>query len=65
MQGCRDGKCSVIVCIGILNHFFFLASNIAGPVGCQSSFCLMKIPMLLRLARAAYERAGAADRVIK
>jgi hypothetical protein len=28
-------------------------SNIAGPVGCQSSFWLMKIPMLLRLAWAA------------
>src|SRR5262245_36523540 len=38
---------------GILNHLFSGPSNIAGPVGCQSSFCLMKIPMLLRLARAA------------
>src|SRR5262249_16224848 len=33
--------------------FFSGPSNIAGPVGCQSSFCLMKIPMLLRPARAA------------
>ena len=40
-------------CIGILNHLFSGLSNIAGPVGCQSSFCLMKIPMLLRPARAA------------
>ena len=39
--------------IGILNHLFSGLSNIAGPVGCQSSFCLMKIPMLLRPARAA------------
>ena len=28
--------------------FFSGPSNIAGPVGCQSSFCLMKTPMLLR-----------------
>jgi hypothetical protein len=33
------------------NSVFSLA--IAGPVGCQSSFWLMKIPMLLRLAWAA------------
>jgi hypothetical protein len=33
------------------NSAFSLA--IAGPVGCQSSFWLMKIPMLLRLAWAA------------
>jgi hypothetical protein len=51
--------------IGFLNHLFYGLSHIAGPMGCQSSFCLMKIPMLLRPARAAYERGGAADRVIK
>src|SRR5262244_3370259 len=42
------------ICIGVLNHLFSGPSNIAGPVGCQSSFCLMKIPMLLgRLGRRA------------
>src|SRR5215475_13593740 len=40
-------------CIGNLNHLFSGPSNIAGPVGCQSSCCSMKIPMLLRPARAA------------
>src|SRR5262245_49552556 len=35
--------------------FFSGPSNIAGPVGCQSSFCLMKIPMLLRPAWAAQQ----------
>ena len=37
----------------ILNDLFYGQSHIAGLVGCQSSFCLMKIPMLLRPARAA------------
>src|SRR5215813_8564641 len=43
----------VISCIGILNRLFSGLSYIAGPVGCQSSFCLMKIPMLLRPVWAA------------
>jgi len=51
------------ICIGILNHLFSGPSNIAGPVGCQSSFCLMKIPMLLgRLGRrSGRRRAKCAD----
>ena len=49
-------------CIGILNHLFSGPSNIAGPVGCQSSFCLMKIPMLLRPARAGGEQNAQRNR---
>ena len=40
------------ICIGNLNHLFSGPSHIAGPASCQSLFCLMKIPMLLRLAWA-------------
>jgi hypothetical protein len=46
--------------IGNLNYLFFGPSNIAGPGSCQSPFCLMKIPVLLRLAWVA-QRSEALD----
>jgi hypothetical protein len=55
-RGGRSGSYLALValgfCIGNLNNLFSERSYIASPANCQSHFCLMKTPVLLRMARA-------------
>src|SRR5262245_41364657 len=53
MSDALSGSCHAHLYRNFKRTFFSGLSNIAGRVGCQSSFCLMKTLVLLRPARAA------------